>query len=409
MVPLVLALSPPVMQLQQRGGVVELTALVFAMLTARLLISSANAFSPARSWRWVALAGLTGAVLAVSSPFLFLLALLGSVVLIAMRPSRSLALVWFGLPGMVLLLPWLFATAEIDIQLALVTSSARLQPLPPETASLVLLGLTAIAAALAIVFARTWLAAGVWVLAGVVIIGQSLLPISGLAELPTVLLILGLIATADLVSKITGKVAVSLATTAALGIGAFGGYVFGFASQPIVSAVQDRQLPALVVAFADVDQMTRTLKLDVGDSIAAELVWGDGISQDEVNLLYERTLPESQLSVTLAQLAGSLVAGNAAGVAELLRATSVDFILIAPSTHPARAETVVSLSTLALLQSSGESEFGVLYRLDELEASSHDSSPSGFVSIQLALLAAYLLLAIPTPATIRGYRRVRSR
>jgi hypothetical protein len=224
-----------------------------------------------------------------------------------------------------------------------------------------------------------------------------------------VLLILGLIATADLVSKITGKVAVSLATTAALGIGAFGGYVFGFASQPIVSAVQDRQLPALVVAFADVDQMTRTLKLDVGDSIAAELVWGDGISQDEVNLLYERTLPESQLSVTLAQLAGSLVAGNAAGVAELLRATSVDFILIAPSTHPARAETVVSLSTLALLQSSGESEFGVLYRLDELEASSHDSSPSGFVSIQLALLAAYLLLAIPTPATIRGYRRVRSR
>ncbi|MGA1458538.1 MAG: glycosyltransferase family 2 protein, partial [Aquiluna sp.] len=72
---LVLALSPLVLQLQHRGGVVELTALVFAMLTARLLVSSANAFSPARSWRWVALAGLTGAVLAVSSPFLFLLAL----------------------------------------------------------------------------------------------------------------------------------------------------------------------------------------------------------------------------------------------------------------------------------------------------------------------------------------------
>ncbi|MGA1033339.1 MAG: hypothetical protein ACO3S6_04690, partial [Aquiluna sp.] len=183
----------------------------------------------------------------------------------------------------------------------------------------------------------------------------------------------------------------------------------GFASQPSVSAVQDRQLPALVVAFADVDQMTRTLKLEVGESIAAELVWGDGISQDEVNLLYERTLPESQLSVTLAQLAGSLVAGNSAGVAELMQATSVDFILLAPSTHPARGEAEVSLSTLALLQSSGESEFGVLYRLDELEASSNESSTSGFVNIQLALLAAYLLLAIPTPATIRGYRRVRSR
>ena len=406
---LVLALSPLVMALQHRGGVVELTALVSVMLTARLLVSSANAFSPARSWRWVALAGLTGAVLAVSSPLLFLLALLGSVVLIAMRPSRALALVWFGLPGLSLLLPWLVATAEIDIQLALVTSSARLQPLPLETASLSLLGLTAIAAALAIAFARTWLAAGVWVLAGVVVIGQSLLPISGLAELPAVLLILGLIATADLASKITGKLAASLATIAAIGIGAFGGYVFGFASQPDVSAVQDRQLPALVVAFADVDQMTRTLKLEVSESIQTELVWGDGISQDEVNLLYERTLPESQLSVTLAQLAGSLVAGNSAGVAELMQATSVDFILLAPTTHPARAEAEVSLSTLALLQSSGESEFGVLYRLDELQASSSDLSISGFVNIQLALLVSYLLLAIPTPATIRGYRRVRSR
>jgi len=406
---LILALSPLVLQLQHRGGVVELTALVFAMLTARLLVSSANAFSPARSWRWVALAGLTGAVLAVSSPFLFLLALLGSVVLIAMRPSRALALVWFGLPGLTLLLPWLVAAAEIDIQLALVTSSARLQPLPQDTASLALLGLIAIGAALAIVFARTYLAAAVWVLAGVVVIGQSLLPISSLAELPTVLLILGLIPAADLASKINGRVAVSLATISALGIGAFGGYVYGFASQPSISAAQDRQLPALVVAFADVDQMTRTLKLEVGESIAAELVWGDGISQDEVNLLYERTLPESQLSVTLAQLAGSLVAGNSAGVAELMQATSVDFILLAPSTHPARAEAEVSLSTLALLQSSGESEFGVLYRLDELEASSNESSTSGFVNIQLALLAAYLLLAIPTPATIRGYRRVRSR
>ncbi|NDD70267.1 MAG: hypothetical protein EBZ29_13170, partial [Synechococcaceae bacterium WB9_4xC_028] len=363
---LILALSPLVLQLQHRGGVVELTALVFAMLTARLLVSSANAFSPARSWRWVALAGLTGAVLAVSSPFLFLLALLGSVVLIAMRPSRALALVWFGLPGLALLLPWLVATAESDLQLALVTSSARLQPLPQDTASLALLGLTAIAAALAIVFARTYLAAAVWVLAGVVVIGQSLLPISSLAELPTVLLILGLIPAADLASKINGRVAVSLATVSALGIGAFGGYVYGFASQPSVSAAQDRQLPALVVAFADVDQMTRTLKLEVGESIAAELVWGDGISQDQVNLFYERTLPESQLSVTLAQLAGSLVAGNSSGVSELMQATSVDFILLAPSTHPARAEAEVSLSTLALLQSSGESEFGVLYRLDEL-------------------------------------------
>ncbi|MEL0135383.1 MAG: hypothetical protein VW803_04295, partial [Aquiluna sp.] len=170
----------------------------------------------------------------------------------------------------------------------------------------------------------------------------------------------------------------------------------------------DRQLPALVVAFADVDDMTRTLRLEVGEEIQAELIWGDGVSQDELNLLYEQTLPDSPLSGSLAQLAGSLVAGNPADVSQLMRATSVDFVLLAPGEHPARAEAEVALSTLAVLQSSGESEFGTLYRLDDLQPGEGDQATSDFAAIQLGLLVAYFLLSIPTPATVRGYRKVRS-
>ncbi|MEL0291211.1 MAG: hypothetical protein VW942_02420, partial [Aquiluna sp.] len=61
-----------------------------------------------------------------------------------------------------------------------------------------------------------------------------------------------------------------------------------------------------------------------------------------------------------------------------------------------------------VLQSSGESEFGTLYRLDDLQPGEGDQATSDFAAIQLGLLVAYFLLSIPTPATVRGYRKVRS-
>ena len=70
--------------------------------------------------------------------------------------------------------------------------------------------------------------------------------------------------------------------------------------------------------------------------------------------------------------------------------------------------TEVALSTLAVLQGSGESEFGTLYRLDDLQPGEGNQATSDFAAIPLGFLAAYLLLSIPTPATIRGYRKVRS-
>ena len=295
----------------------------------------------------------------------------------------------------------------MDPQLSLLTSSERLPAAEPDLLSLALLALVALGGVAALLIGRTWLAIVVWLGAGVIVIIQALLPIAGQQEMLAALLLLALVATADVASKLKGKLAGSMASIVALGVAGFGGYL-GVSNSPEVVPISDRQLPALVVAFADVDQMTRTLRLEVGEEIQAELIWGDGISQDEMNLLYDRTLPSSQLSGTLAQLAGSLVAGNPADISQLMSATSVDFVLLAPGEHPARAEAEVALSTLAILQSSGESEFGTLYRLDDLQPGEGGQVASDFAGIQLGLLAAYLLLSIPTPATIRGYRKVRS-
>lgn len=406
---LILALSPQVLQLQQRGGVVELVALGSLIVTTRLLISSATAFSPARSWRWAALAGLSGALLAVSSPMLFAVIVLGSFALIAIRPKRAFTLIWVGLPGLTLMLPWAVTAWEINQDLIFITSSARLAPVTPSLEALILLGVAGAVAAAAIVFGRAWVAVTVWLVAATLVIAQTLLPISGLAELPALLLLLALVAAAEVGNAIKSRTFGTLGATASLLLVALSGYQLGFAAESPLRESEERQLPALVVAYADVDPMTRTLRIEVGESTAAELVWGDGISQEEMNLLYEYSQPDSGISSSLAQLTASLIAGNPAGVTQLLEATSVDFILLAPGNHPARSEARVALSTLSFLQSSGSSEFGDLYRLDQLQSGTAPEQDSGFKNVQLGVLAAFLLLAIPTPATIRGYRRLRSR
>jgi hypothetical protein len=58
-------------------------------------------------------------------------------------------------------------------------------------------------------------------------------------------------------------------------------------------------------------------------------------------------------------------------------------------------------------QVSGESRFGALYRVNfETEAAEFSYTTSR--DLPLGVLAAYLLLALPTPATVRGRRRKRS-
>lgn len=58
-------------------------------------------------------------------------------------------------------------------------------------------------------------------------------------------------------------------------------------------------------------------------------------------------------------------------------------------------------------QVSGESRFGALYRVN-FETAIEDFDYSYSRELPLAVLVAYLLLAVPTPATVQGRRRKRS-
>ena len=105
-------------------------------------------------------------------------------------------------------------------------------------------------------------------------------------------------------------------------------------------------------------------------------------------------------------MTGSLVAGNPEGVEEYLSALGIDFVLLDGVQAEMVASATVAIDSMTILQNAGDTNFGQLWQVQSARANypePPESSPAK--NIQLAILASFLLLAIPTPASIRGSRR----
>jgi hypothetical protein len=394
------ALTPGVLDLQVRAGLPELVVVVFAPLVAYLLVQSARAFNLARSWRWSALAGLAGSAVAVSSPAVFGILVLLAVLISITRPARSLIILAGSLPGAVLLYPWALATIP-RFDLLLTTSAFRLTELDLSIWPVVLLTAAVLLASIAKAQLPALTTA---VLAATLIAiesfsGVALAETSALFGLGTLLLLL--LAT----SQLRVKALRFLAVVVTLALMATSGYFYGLIPKRALQAT-DLAAPALVVAQADVDAQTRTLLIEFEDGLSADLVWGDGRSLDEVSVLYEALRPDSKLSEPIAKLTAQLAAGNSVDVQRLLKEVGVDFVLISGKTSEALA-TAAGVSAMPYFQLSGESELGLLFRVN-FETTISLPQAETHRELGLAALAVFLLLALPTPATIRGYRRRRA-
>jgi predicted N-acyltransferase len=171
---------------------------------------------------------------------------------------------------------------------------------------------------------------------------------------------------------------------------------------------QERQMPALVVAASDANSETRTLRIDLlSDQIEIDYLWGDGRSQDEISVLYEFFRPRGEFDSQLAQFAGSLIAGNPAGVSDLNKVLGVDFVLVVGENELSR-QVAVALNSMTILQPSGQTQFGQLWSfISSSDALHSEVQPHDLRELQIAALVAFALLAIPTPGSITGRRRVR--
>lgn len=404
------ALAAPVLLLQRDAAVLELVVHAFLPWTGYFLAKAAFAYNLARSWRWLGLAGLSGAMIAVSSPVLFALLVLVSIGLGAQRLRRLGVLIWFFVPGAALLAPWLqFIISQQAFEFLTVTSSAQQGPVSiyEQPVWLYLLIGLALIALVGSVF-RLGLAAPLWVLAIALLYASSYQPVGGSQPLLIALLLTLLVliaASLDRLSdeklRITGA---ALLTVSALA----SGVVFGSMQPKSFEFGLERQVPALVLAASDVNPGTRTLLINLdAQEIAVELLWGDGRSQDETSLLYDFFRPSSEIDSLLAQLSGSLIAGNPAGVKELNQVLGVDFVLLRGSGEISRS-VAIALDSLIILQPAGQTSFGQLWSFVESNSIPTDEIDHyPLREVQLIVLAAFALLALPTAGSITGRRMVR--
>lgn len=226
---------------------------------------------------------------------------------------------------------------------------------------------------------------------------------SQLAQLGVAVLI-ALVLAASGIAQINKPVAVATGLVFAI--------FLGFAAWQSVSVQrldsrESRLMPALVVAQSKANQGdVLTLKLSQGESIEAELVWGDGLQLEQravASKYLEPELPAQQI----AQLSAGLIAGNSDGVEALIQQLGISFILLNSSDPQLQAQTEVAIGSMEFLQPAGRSEFGALWRTQVASSEAPNSTPQPLRQELIWSLAVAALLALPTPAVVRGYRRSR--
>lgn len=393
------ALSPQALTLQSSAAVVELAVVVFTPLVLYLLLKTKSAFNAPRSWRWTALAGLAGTVVAIANPVVFGLVFVFASFIALSSIRRAPQLLASFIPGVALLLPWLEATLRLQWELFALTSSARVIAVDQSLWYLIVLAAVVVVACFV---SSATLALGVAALVTLLVIVDRLLGF-GYAEVSALIVLAVAALLVAVIDSLKSQQAKAIAaTTTALFVGS-SSILFGVLAQRPIQA-EDLVAPALVVAQADAESSTRTLLISFEPSLTADLIWGDGRSVDEESALYSALGAESELKLQLANLTAQLVAANPAAVGALLDDLGIDFVLVAGNSAQALS-TKASVSGMEFFQISGDSQFGSLFRVTTPVSQPEFAASAMFRDAQLAILGLFALLVIPTPATIRGYRR----
>ena len=402
-------LSPWFFTSSYNADVVELTAMVFAPLAGFFLAKALVAFNTARSWRWTGLAGLAMAIVAVSSPTLFAILTIGLVAGGFYFYRRIAIAIWALLPGAVLVWPWVSFWFDTNPLLILSTSSAAADPIslqPDLQAGYLLL---AVFLSLIGIFKTRW--PRLLLIAGLAILSLASLALqpftSQAASLQFGLLLLLVLAATGL-DQARKSVLVGTSMLA-LGLVIANAVLITISTQPNFRHGPDRQLPALIVAQSQVPQSgVLTLRIDASqDAAVGELIWGSGVTLEKRGLATSFIRADYDRSM-IQQLVAALIAGNPESVPGLISKTGVSFILLSSEDPVLQGRLEVGISAMEFLQPAGQSEYGLLWRTTAV-------TPKPVVPIdpirtlQLAVIAGFGLLALPTPAAIRGTRKARSR
>jgi GT2 family glycosyltransferase len=393
------ALSPKLVLSQQQLLVQDLIALAVLPWVLHLVLKSLNAATVSRAWRWLGLAGLAFALLAVSSMPAAVSVLAIAIAAGVVRWRRLLIIIWLPLPAALLTYPAISFALGTNPLLAL-RSSWLPESAPSSYGPLWLLALPLVIFAAAGLFSTRWATAlALWLIAPAALALAWVLPVGSAAPVEGLAwLALGASSYLGIESLDRSRL---VAVTIALAL------VPGPAA--LLTAIdsveyrwdEDRVAPALVAAAGESGQLLRTLIINSADgSLSVELVDAGGGYLERRSMFVDALRPETELATTSAELAARLAVGNDSELERLLDEAAVGFVVLVNSD----AELESNIDSLPQLAAAGETRWGKLWRV--VEAREYQvAEPQSFRWLQLGLLAGYLLLAVPTPATIRGSYR----
>ena len=398
------SLSPQLLTLKSNLMVVELLTASMIPWALLFLVRAITSFNSARAWRWVGLLGLSLGLLVASSPLTF--GLMAVTVLIASiaKPNRGLILIWSLLPALAVMYPFVKFAVETQ-NWTLLTQSSAYASTPSEAfglINLVVLGVLVLLSLPAWFVADAKMNFGFFGFAIAALSLSAIQPLSSSAGL-TLAAILSLLLLSGLaIERIRQRAVFGVIGTLATAAILYSGFAFGLLNQVNPEWKSSRVMPALVVAASDQDPGLRTLVLKVGDPLEASYVWGSGQKLEMSSALLASFPAQSEIQVSLAEIAANLVAGNQDKLLPLLEVTRVDFVLLA-TPNP---EVEVGISSLDILQPAGATDYGVLWRVDSNNQSTLPAVTNDPVRPwQFGIVAAFALLALPTRAAILGSRR----
>ena len=413
---------------------------IFSLARAARMGITTSIRSSEQSWSWIAASGLLCAVVCVSAPSVLITLIVIGLSFAVLARKRLAALSFIALPAAALMLPylvfqvlgnhsWLGILADPSISLPSSQTSV-LQALLGKgqvfgwcavgMLALAILGLLSRAKGVLlawlialIALVNLWFVQGIRFTAG----GTSsifLPPTEWVydSSTPAVMLtaLSALVAIVLWLESITRSgfrkfvvTAVFLTVSAPL---AFSAVV----TPSSTSFTDGRNLPAIVAAEATASSNLRLLVIsrDQDLKFRAELIWPDGNKLDTVSTAYRLSAlnaglaTDSQLQRSLTELVGNLVSANGKNPKKALLDAQVGFVLVPE--RIGNGDLGVALNSVVELDQVGLTEFGQLWRVKSAVSTKKEplSLWSTTKSVQLGLLLAFVLLALPTS---RGRKR----
>lgn len=453
---LVYALWPALTLAQQEARIPAVIAqlalpwLVFCVARAAG-IGKAN-FST-QTWSWVAASGLLLFVISASAPNTVLILLLGLALVIAIRIRKIGFLIWIPLPAAAVFGPtvlyyaislleplalladpgvpqhssvvplWqlLLGGNSFGFELPLIGQVSHWVMIPVLILALLALlskrwGVSFIvwAAALA-TLALAWLVSGLSFAA--VGVGSSVRSTDFVNGSPAALLgILGLLVAilvsislsaikANKARRIVGSTLIAISVLPSLALLA--------TVNPELKYTDGRVVPSIIAAEAAQGSALKMLIInpevqsDGSIEFGAEVVSGDGVQLEDVSLSYRFALHSVKQSraeeyATVSQLVADLASANGTDLQEIINKAEVGYVLVPDQTTAIASQLSIALDSVKELESVGSTDFGRLWRVREpnqelLNANLAQTSPWSITKgVQLAVLAGFVLLAIPS-------------